>query len=508
MPARKRPPGSPPDASVGAEDLIIEESAASPAPIAAAASAAAASAAAVGAVGDDQPPLWAEGLRQRARGDHLAELRCFAALLRQDPRDRLAWHEVGAALLALGETARGTEALASLGQAHAEVGHLPLAILVAKELETVDRPASRRLVERLGTLYGVGSTRLAQNQRLMPPALPRGGDAAAPGTAPSSSGPGEGAPRAEVVAAAEQAVDQAVEQVRAENALPVYPLFDVLTPDLVAELISVLRRREVPSGTLILEEGAAADGVYFVARGEVVVTRRGTVSTVLGDGPACAIEPPVELARLHPGAFFGEMALVARTPRGASVRALEPTTLLELATEHVDRLGLASPAFAQALAGFCRARLLANLMTTSPLFEKLPPEGRGAVIERFRPHIYQPDQVVLSEGQTPDRAALFVVASGSLEVEKADAGETIQLARLGPGEVFGEISLIRRSIVTATVRAVTRSVVLELSRDDFDEVGQAYPQLLAHVYQLATLRERDLAEVLAGQVFSADDLLI
>jgi alkyl hydroperoxide reductase subunit AhpC len=72
------------------------------------------------------------------------------------------------------------------------------------------------------------------------------------------------------------------------------------------------------AGQTIVEEGDAADRFYVIVSGEVVITRRG------GDGRE------VQLARLGPGQFFGEVGILAETRRTATVRAAGDVELLAL----------------------------------------------------------------------------------------------------------------------------------------------------------------------------------
>ena len=63
-----------------------------------------------------------------------------------------------------------------------------------------------------------------------------------------------------------------------------------------------------------------------------------------------------------------------------------------------------------------------------------------------------PGEVLVHQGQTND--TVFVIEAGTLVVSRKDSeGETVELARLGPGEVVGDMSVLRGSRTTATVAA-------------------------------------------------------
>jgi len=78
---------------------------------------------------------------------------------------------------------------------------------------------------------------------------------------------------------------------------------------------SILERVEYDQGEEIIRQGARAEALYFIARGEVDIIQK----------PAEGVER--RLATLEPGDTFGEMELVFRQPRTATVRATQPTTI-------------------------------------------------------------------------------------------------------------------------------------------------------------------------------------
>ena len=91
----------------------------------------------------------------------------------------------------------------------------------------------------------------------------------------------------------------------------------------------------------------------------------------------------------------------------------------------------------------------------------------------FSTQIIQNECELVSEGQQSDK--LFVIASGECVVVKTgDAAEQHEVARLGCGDVFGEISLAREMDATATVLAHSGTVVLSLERERFNALMQKY----------------------------------
>src|SRR5262249_53497056 len=73
--------------------------------------------------------------------------------------------------------------------------------------------------------------------------------------------------------------------------------------------------------------------------------------------------------------------------------------------------------------------------------------SRGTSREHF-----EPGQDVFHQGELGDR--VYIILSGQAEVVREDAAGAHVLARLGPGECFGEMALLNQTTRSATVRCV------------------------------------------------------
>lgn len=93
----------------------------------------------------------------------------------------------------------------------------------------------------------------------------------------------------------------------------------------MTESIAGLNREVIPSHTAVFSAGDPGDAAYVIESGcvEVLV------------GPSDA---PRRVAVLAQGAMFGEVGLLDRQPRSATVRTLVPTTLVRIDRDHVDEL--------------------------------------------------------------------------------------------------------------------------------------------------------------------------
>jgi len=235
-------------------------------------------------------------------------------------------------------------------------------------------------------------------------------------------------------------------------------------------------------GAIVIETGAPADSLYWIARGAVSVTR--------GDHT---------LGELRSNAFFGEIALLAGTTRTARVTCTEPCWLLEIPATALEQMAARAPRLARVLASHARARLLANVMKTSELFSRLSEDERRELLPRFETRFFQAGDKIVTHGS--DNACLFVVVSGQVEVRTGDQ----VLARLGLGEGLGEMSLLSRQPATADVVAIEATSVLALEREQFDDIALKHPGLLAEVYKLLVTRDRQNRDAI---VHDASDLIV
>jgi voltage-gated potassium channel len=92
------------------------------------------------------------------------------------------------------------------------------------------------------------------------------------------------------------------------------PLFAELDATEISDVMGLLREQVAEPGEIIMRAGDAARSMYFIAAGEVEIEIRGKKDRV----------------RLGAGQFFGEVALLRRTRRSATVTAITRTNLLGL----------------------------------------------------------------------------------------------------------------------------------------------------------------------------------
>jgi cAMP-dependent protein kinase regulator len=215
------------------------------------------------------------------------------------------------------------------------------------------------------------------------------------------------------------------------------------------------------------------------------------------------------LAALGAGSFFGELSLFLHKPRSATVRTRQATELFVLSREMVERLAEQHAELSEDLAGFARRRLLANVLATSPIFAPFTGDAKRAFLSAFETRLVPAGEVLIREGGVP--VGLFVIVEGQVQVTKSDdQADEVVVTHLGPGQVFGEISLIRNDVATASVRATESSMLLQLPRDDFSDILGSRPEARDYLAGLSEARLEELRSAFeaSGQVLDADDLVM
>ncbi len=101
-----------------------------------------------------------------------------------------------------------------------------------------------------------------------------------------------------------------------------------------------------------------------------------------------------------------------------------------------------------------------------PLFSEMDEQevaGIRAIMQEMK---FRPAQVIIREGEAGD--LFYVLTAGRAEILIHDAdGEELTLHELGPGDFFGELSMLTNEPRAARVRAVEPVTTLALKRDDF-----------------------------------------
>ncbi len=128
-------------------------------------------------------------------------------------------------------------------------------------------------------------------------------------------------------------------------------------------------------------------------------------------------------------------------------------------------------------------------------FDALPPDARVDLANRSTRRLYASGETIIRQGDEGDE--LFVVLRGDvavvLESGSRDASH-VEVARLGHGKFFGEMSLMTGEKRAATVRAVNECQLLVVGHEAFESVLEGHPELAERLSVMLAERQLQLDE--------------
>ncbi|MFP5343015.1 MAG: Crp/Fnr family transcriptional regulator [Candidatus Limnocylindria bacterium] len=128
------------------------------------------------------------------------------------------------------------------------------------------------------------------------------------------------------------------------------------------------------------------------------------------------------------------------------------------------------------------------LLAATPLFAAVDPDGLERIAARTVDVDFPSGHVIARQGEIG--TGFFLVVSGQVRVVRG--GETV--ATLGPGEFFGELSILDGKPRTAQVVAAEPTVCLALASWDFEAIVAEQPAVALAVLRGLATRLRSLTE--------------
>lgn len=241
-----------------------------------------------------------------------------------------------------------------------------------------------------------------------------------------------------------------------------------LSADERTQLAMRMVRQVFRAGEVVIRQGDQGDHFYVIESGAAEVW---------------VDDEPLPRRHLMRGDYFGEIALLGRVTRTATVRAGTRLVVLCAGRGDFDRL------IARHVSG--PPRIVDTIHTVErlrqfPLFADLSSRELDALGSKLRREQFSAGAIVVKEGDPGD--AFYLVDSGQAEVL---VGEH-RIKILGSGTYFGEIALLLHVPRQATVRALTPLDVFVLDRADFDAL------IVTTLHKVASVLEDVGRERLSG----------
>ncbi|HLA33512.1 MAG TPA: cyclic nucleotide-binding domain-containing protein [Rhodocyclaceae bacterium] len=253
---------------------------------------------------------------------------------------------------------------------------------------------------------------------------------------------------------------------------------------------------QFPVGATIFEEGEKTRGlfskgarVYLLLDGGVALTRQGK---------------PLDL--VMPGEIFGEMAVIAETPRSASASAWKNSRVLSLDEKQFLNSLQQIPEFALMLIAIMAQRLhrsVAKLIGS----QQSPSQARvnkntldKKLLADLRSELGDPPLSRMQAGgaivmQGATGVFMYVVVEGRIAI--AASGRTLEYVE--SGGVFGEMALIDNAGRAASATAETASAWFVVARNDLLSLVAAKPSFGIALLRSMSERIRHIGDLLCAE---------
>ena len=256
-----------------------------------------------------------------------------------------------------------------------------------------------------------------------------------------------------------------------------HELVDSFTDAEFSNLIDLLEVKRFAGGEIVLEEGSENDVFYFLLDGVVEVLKYDTNS-----------HDYLLIHTFHPGGMFGEMSIIAKEPISATIRAQTDCELITLshhdALPHsfyiklllnsskitVNRLRESSSKQAAALSEKIKEQTLREKLVgyfkNHELIDSFTNAEFSNLTDLLEVKQFTGGEIVLEEGS--DNDVFYFLLDGVVEVLKyyVDSKDYFQIHTIHPGGMFGEMSIIAKEPISATIRAQTDCELITLSHHE------------------------------------------
>ncbi len=130
-----------------------------------------------------------------------------------------------------------------------------------------------------------------------------------------------------------------------------------------------------------------------------------------------------------------------------------------------------------------------RLLESIPLFATLTDDEKDALASSMTRHTYQKGSVITSQGSK--LSSLMIMRTGVAALQRLENGHTVELARLSPGDLFGERGVLVDAAEAADTTALTFVVIYEITKEDLAAVMRDRPALAEELGTLLSRRMED-----------------
>ncbi len=263
-------------------------------------------------------------------------------------------------------------------------------------------------------------------------------------------------------------------------------LFDGVDTDTLDRLLAAGRRARSAVGEFIVRQGEFGDSFFVLLAGQASVQ-------VAGDDGKLR-----EVARLGPGQYFGELALLGRGERKASVQSRTETELLELRRVHFDQALRKHKQVKTRLERLYVQGALDAFIKSSRYFKELPEPAKQQLVTASNLETHSKDEFISRQGDAAQK--LYIVRTGFVRISRAlpDGGAEI-LAYLGPEDFFGDEEVTIGAEYGASAVAVEPVEVVAVPRSVVWSLYLKHPEMFASFRRYSLARTQQQSGILQSQ---------
>lgn len=244
-------------------------------------------------------------------------------------------------------------------------------------------------------------------------------------------------------------------------------------PDIIAYLVANIEALQFEPEEYIIKQGSKPTHMYILASGSGEVLVRDQH------------RKEVFVREIVPGDIFGEVALLFKTRRTASIKAKERCTVGALSADNFIDLLSTFPEVENWMRTETQKyndhwkNYQINILSKVDYFAPLHFSIRETIHYRLTLENYEKGAKIFSRGH--DCQNIFFIVSGEMELYIDQNNRDFELDTLIPGSIIGQYSLINESPYQYSGRAKTNLSILVLNRDDIFQAAEDFIELTEQI---------------------------
>jgi len=265
-----------------------------------------------------------------------------------------------------------------------------------------------------------------------------------------------------------------------------YPILQGISPLNLRILNNASRVMNISKGVEILHEGDAPHDLYFIESGKLTIAKRvGGQLKVLGT--------------LMPGSVFGEYGSLRQKSRYASVYTADPSKVIRVDLVAVQQVLDADAGFRERIHGLLNRRLIDNVLSGHPVFQRLDSSERDMLSQDLHTHFYERGAEIFLQGGTP--RGIQMIISGEVEVRYRTAAKGDLLLEIRrDNDLIGEVAVNNGTSLAYSAIAASDADLLTLDDKSMELLRsrhRATAQLLEQF--IAARSEKSVARIRESQ---------